>query len=143
MIGLRNLPKVSDSWINNHLSAAGSLYTQDVLDGKWKICIINHLAANKKMRFNELKRILNSYDDINLTDSTLDKKLHELIADQIIAKKVYPEIPPHTEYYLTSKGKDLYKVIGQMKKFGLKYSAQIHHAQLKEKELQKEENKIA
>lgn len=132
-IKLRNLPKVTDSWINNHLEAAGSIYTQDILDGKWKICIINRIAANKTMRFNKLKRIFNSYDDIHVTDSTLDKKLRELIADKIVAKKVYPEVPPHTEYYLTQKGKDLFKVVEQMKGFGLKYSDQIHHAQEKEK----------
>lgn len=126
---MRNLPSVSNNWINHHLVSAGALYTQDILEGKWKICIINQLSKQSR-RFNELKRIFMTREPEakDITDTTLNRKLRELIADGIIGKKVYSELPPHTEYYLTQKGEDIRQVIDKMSQFGLQYSKQIQKA---------------
>ena len=42
-------------------------------------------------------------------------------SDGIIERKVYPEVPPKVEYYLTDKGNDLRPIIDLMKEYGLKY----------------------
>ena len=50
------------------------------------------------MRYSELRKEL-----ANITDAVL-AALKELIADDMVARKDYNEIPPHVEYELTEKG---------------------------------------
>ncbi|GAA0328536.1 hypothetical protein GCM10008931_20360 [Oceanobacillus oncorhynchi subsp. oncorhynchi] len=52
-------------------------------------------------------------------------QLNELEADNIISKKVYPVIPPKTEYSLTAFGKTLTPLINEMNTWGEMYN-QIH-----------------
>lgn len=51
------------------------------------------------MRYSELRKEL-----ANITDAVLAAALKELIADDMVARKAYNEIPPHVEYELTEKG---------------------------------------
>lgn len=53
----------------------------------------------------------------------LSLQLNELETDKIIEKKVYPVIPPKTEYRLTSFGKTLNPVILAMEKWGKMYNS--------------------
>ena len=59
------------------------------LGGKWKIRILFSLYENKKVRFNELKKVLKT-----ITQQMLSKQLKELEIDGIINRKVYHVIPP-------------------------------------------------
>jgi DNA-binding HxlR family transcriptional regulator len=49
-------------------------------------------------------------------------QLNELETDGIIVKRVYPVIPPKTEYFLTDFGKTLKPVILSMEKWGESYN---------------------
>ena len=69
------------------------------LGGKWKIRILFTLFNNKKVRFNELKKVLKT-----ITQQMLSKQLKELETDGIINRKVYQVIPPKVEYSLTEFG---------------------------------------
>lgn len=51
------------------------------------------------MRYSELRKEL-----ANITDAVLAAALKELIADDMVGRKAYNEIPPHVEYELTEKG---------------------------------------
>lgn len=73
-------------------------YGLSVFGGKWKSRIICVLAQNNKLRYSELRKEL-----ANITDAVL-AALKELIADEMVARKAYNEIPPHVEYELTEKG---------------------------------------
>ena len=53
------------------------------LGGKWKIRILFSLYDNKKVRFNELKKVLKT-----ITQQMLSKQLKELETDDIINRKV-------------------------------------------------------
>lgn len=53
------------------------------------ICV---LAQNNKLRYSELRKEL-----ANITDAVLAAALKELIADDMVARKAYNEIPPHVE----------------------------------------------
>jgi len=48
----------------------------------------------------------------------LTQQLRELEADGIITRKVYPEVPPRTEYSLTEKGATLKPVLYGLYEWG-------------------------
>lgn len=49
-----------------------------------------------------------------LTDRLLSERLKELEAEEIVARRVYPETPVRVEYTLTRKGRDLERVVGEI-----------------------------
>ena len=69
------------------------------LGGKWKIRILFSLYNNKKVRFNELKKVLKT-----ITQQMLSKQLKELETDGIVNRKVHQVVPPKVEYSLTEFG---------------------------------------
>lgn len=86
-----------------------------IIGQKWTALIIRDLSASPK-RFSELER---SVEGIN--PRTLSQRLEALEAFGIITKKTYAEVPPRTEYTLTSKGEDVIPILRQMAAWGDKY----------------------
>lgn len=74
-------------------------YGLSVFGGKWKSRIICVLSADKKLRYSEIRKEM-----YNITDAVLAATLKDLIADGIVDRKSYDEIPPRVEYSLTGKG---------------------------------------
>lgn len=74
-------------------------YGLEIFGGKWKSRIICVLATKETLRYNTLRKEMG-----NITDAVLAATLKELIADDIIVRKSYDEVPPHVEYSLTQKG---------------------------------------
>lgn len=74
-------------------------YGLEVFGGKWKSRIICVLAEKSPLRYSELRSEM-----VNITDAVLSSTLKELIADGIVSRKQFDEIPPHVEYRLTEKG---------------------------------------
>jgi len=74
-------------------------YGLNVFGGKWKSRIICVLAEKKVLRYSSLRKEMT-----NITDAVLATTLKELIADGIIQRKQFDEIPPRVEYCLTKKG---------------------------------------
>lgn len=74
-------------------------YGLEVFGGKWKSRIICVLAEMKTLRYSEIRKQM-----CNITDAVLASTLKELIADEIVHRKSYDEIPPKVEYSLTTKG---------------------------------------
>jgi DNA-binding HxlR family transcriptional regulator len=74
-------------------------YGLEVFGGKWKSRVICVLADKKTLRYSELRAEL-----VNITDAVLSTTLKALIADDIVSRKSYDEIPPRVEYSLTEKG---------------------------------------
>ena len=64
-------------------------YGLKVFGGKWKSRIICVLAEKKKLRYSALRR-----DMANISDAILAATLKELIADQLVAREQFNEIPP-------------------------------------------------
>lgn len=91
----------------------------EVVGGKWKGVILFHLLGGTK-RFNELMRLLP-----DVTQRMLTKQLRELEADQIVARKIYPEVPPKVEYSLTEFGQTLAPVLKVVQKWGVEYLDRI------------------
>jgi DNA-binding HxlR family transcriptional regulator len=87
----------------------------DIIGGKWKISIIWSLKDDPK-RYGELRRSLHK-----VTHKMLTQQLRELEADEIITRKVFPEIPPKVEYNLTLLGKSVLPVIDMLHEWGEEY----------------------
>lgn len=81
-------------------------YGLEVFGGKWKSRIICVLAYKEILRYSELRKEMG-----NITDAVLSATLKELIADNIVLRKSYDEIPPRVEYTLTDKGKSVVPIL--------------------------------
>lgn len=75
-------------------------YGLNIFSGKWKSRIIYLLAVHGSVRYSAIRR-----DIGNITDAVLASTLKEMIADGIICREQYNEIPPRVEYSLTEKGR--------------------------------------
>ena len=81
-------------------------YGLEIFGGKWKSRIICVLAAKEVLRYSDLRREMG-----NITDAVLSVTLKELIADDIVIRKSYDEIPPRVEYSLTDKGSSVVPIL--------------------------------
>lgn len=86
--------------------------TMGYVGGKWKSVVLWYLHEDKK-RFSELKRLIPS-----ITEKMLSLQLKQLEKDGIIERKVYAEVPPRVEYFLTEHGKTLIPMLQEMAKWG-------------------------
>lgn len=85
--------------------------------GKGSSCFI---CWGGTKRFNELMRLMP-----DVTQRMLTKQLRELEADQIVERKVYPEVPPKVEYGMTAFGRTLAPVLKVVQKWGVEYLDRI------------------
>jgi DNA-binding HxlR family transcriptional regulator len=96
----------------------------DVLDGKWTTLIFRELLGGTR-RYSELQRAL-----VGVTPRMLALRLSELEAAGLIAKTIYPTVPPRTEYRLTPLGEAAEPVIRAMARFGATLQANRQAADL-------------
>lgn len=79
--------------------------TVHLIGGKYKAIILWHLIGTT-LRFSELQRLVPQ-----ATAKMLTQQLRELEADNLIERKVYPVVPPKTEYSLSEKGRSLSPIL--------------------------------
>jgi DNA-binding HxlR family transcriptional regulator len=87
----------------------------DVIGSKWKGVILFHLLDGKK-RFSELRKLIPS-----VTQRMLTLQLRELENDDVINRKIYPQVPPKVEYSLTQNGTALEPILQALRKWGFRY----------------------
>ena len=87
----------------------------DVIGNKWKGIILFHLLSGLK-RFNELKRLIP-----DVSQRVLTLQLRELEKDNVIKRKVYPQVPPKVEYSLSELGVSLKPVLVALREWGEKF----------------------
>ena len=90
------------------------------LGGKWKIRILFTLYNSKKVRFNELKKVLKT-----ITQQMLSKQLKELETDGIVNRKVHQVVPPKVEYSLTEFGLSVIPILKSFSDWNRKISRAI------------------
>lgn len=81
-------------------------YGLTVFGGKWKSRVICVLAEKGKLRYSSLRKEM-----ANITDAVLASTLKELIADDIVRREQFNEIPPRVEYCLTEKGHSVVPIL--------------------------------
>lgn len=74
-------------------------YGMELFGGKWSSRIICMLAALDMPRYSKLRTQMG-----NITDAVLASTLKFLIANGIVLRKSYNEIPPRMDYTLSEKG---------------------------------------
>src|SRR5215216_6582584 len=89
--------------------------TLGVIGGKWKLLLL-YLICNDINRFGKMSMVLK-----DISKQMLTTQLRELESDGIIERKIYAEIPPRVEYFLTRKGRSLLPIIELMKQWGDSY----------------------
>lgn len=87
--------------------------TSSVINGKWKLQILNRLSIEGILRFGELKKRVPK-----VSEKMLIQHLKELELDEMIYRKVYQVVPPKVEYTLTAKGKAFIPIIDAMREWG-------------------------
>lgn len=73
---------------------------------KWSVYIIHVLGDAGTLRFNELRSRVDGISQRMLTVT-----LRGLERDGLVARTVYPEVPPRVEYRLTRLGKTLRQLV--------------------------------
>jgi DNA-binding HxlR family transcriptional regulator len=76
----------------------GTRSVLDLLAGKWNVDVL-YLLANGTRRYSEV-----FYEVGEISKKTLTQTLRSLERDGLIARRVYPEVPPRVEYSLTPLG---------------------------------------
>ena len=91
----------------------------DILSGKWKLPIILSLTFGKK-RFKQMLREIPG-----ITPKMLSKELKELEINELADRNVYDTVPVTVEYELTTYGKTLKPLIGELHQWGDKHRKRI------------------
>ena len=94
-------------------------YAMDFIRGKWRAVLLCHLYDEPK-RFLELQRITTG-----ISQKVLNENLKELINDELVDKKIYAQIPPKVEYYLTDRGNELTKIIKEIETWSINHYSNL------------------
>ena len=86
-----------------------------ILGSKWSVLILQELLKSDR-RTHELLEALPG-----ISSKTLMLRLRELEKHGLLARQVYPKVPPHVEYSLTEKGMQVQPVMITLKQLGEKW----------------------
>lgn len=89
-----------------------------MLDGRWKLIILFHLFDGKVQRYSDFEKLIP-----DISQKMLAQQLRQLEADGIVARKIYPQVPPKVEYRLTEWGQTLCPALDAL----LKWAEQKDH----------------
>lgn len=83
-----------------------------IIGDKWSMLVLFILNEKSRVRFNELCR-----DISDISPKVLSDVLKNLEKEQLVSRKVYPEVPPKVEYFLSDKGERLMPILHQLMKW--------------------------
>jgi DNA-binding HxlR family transcriptional regulator len=96
-------------------------YAMNKIGGHWKSIILYSLIEGPK-RFSELKRLIPA-----ITEKMLAQHLKQLVADNLLAKKVGQVMPPITIYSLAPSGEELIPILMALANWAIKDSNQYEN----------------
>lgn len=103
--------------------------TLQIISDKWKSVILYRLFQEQVARYSDFERWLPT-----ISSRMLARQLQELVADGVVTKQIYAQIPPKTEF-----GQTLRPVIEAMEHWGQYYN----HLQMEQVTLpDAQENKV-
>jgi DNA-binding HxlR family transcriptional regulator len=90
-----------------------------VIGGKWKFLILYHLAHGPS-RFGGLRPLIGA-----ISEKMLIQELKAMVADQIVSRRDFHEVPPRVEYALTAFGKTLAVALAPLCEWGTLHMKRI------------------
>ena len=102
--------RIKASWCFD--SSCPIQFMLELLGSKWSVLILRELFRCDR-RTHELLEALPG-----ISSKTLTLRLRELEKHDLVKRTVYPEIPPHVEYALTEKGREIQPVMVALKQVG-------------------------
>jgi DNA-binding HxlR family transcriptional regulator len=88
----------------------------DLVGDKWTLLIVRDLASGPR-RFVELQRVLPG-----ISTEQLRSRLNRMVADGMLTRKRYREVPPRVDYELTERARELMPVLGALARWGYEWS---------------------
>jgi DNA-binding HxlR family transcriptional regulator len=84
----------------------------DIVGDKWTLLIIRDLSAGPR-RFVELQRVLPG-----ISTEQLRSRLNRMVADGLLTRQRFREVPPRVDYDLTERAHELMPVLGALARWG-------------------------
>src|SRR4051794_40554900 len=84
----------------------------DLVGDKWTLLIVRDLASGPR-RFVELQRVLPG-----ISTEQLRSRLNRMVADGLLTRQRYREVPPRVDYELTQRSRALLRVLGALARWG-------------------------
>ena len=88
----------------------------DLVGDKWTLLIVRDLASGPR-RFVELQRVLPG-----ISTEQLRSRLNRMVADGLLTRQRYREVPPRVDYELTERAKQLLPVVGELARWGYSWA---------------------
>jgi DNA-binding HxlR family transcriptional regulator len=88
----------------------------DLVGDKWTLLIVRDLAAGPR-RFVELQRVLPG-----ISTEQLRSRLNRMVADGMLTRKRYREVPPRVDYALTERAQELMPILGELARWGYEWA---------------------
>lgn len=95
--------------------------TLRLVGGKYKSLVLWHLIDGT-LRHRELQKLIPQ-----ATPKMLTQQLRELETDNLIAREIFPVVPPKVEYSLTNLGRSLKPILTAMYDWGSNYMISSGH----------------
>lgn len=83
---------------------------------KWTLLIVRDLISGPR-RFVELQRVLPG-----ISTEQLRSRLNRMVADGMLTRKRYREVPPRVDYELTERARELAPVLGELARWGYEWA---------------------
>jgi DNA-binding HxlR family transcriptional regulator len=84
----------------------------DLVGDKWTLLIVRDLMAGPR-RFVQLQHVLPG-----ISTEQLRSRLNRMVADGLLTRQRFREVPPRVEYSLTERARELAPVIGALARWG-------------------------
>lgn len=105
-------------------AAVGVEEALKLLEGRWKLIILFHLFDGKVQRYSDFEKLIPG-----ISQKMLAQQLRQLEADGIVARKLYPQVPPKVEYRLTEWGQSLCPALDALLKWAEQRDSPVKSAQ--------------
>ena len=89
-----------------------------LIGSKWKLLIMRDLLLYGSMRFKALQRSVGG-----VSQKVLTTNLRSMEDAGLVVRRVYAEVPPRVEYFLTELGQSLRPIMESMWAWGESYQA--------------------
>lgn len=87
----------------------------DLVGDKWTLLIVRDLVGGPR-RFVDLQRVLPG-----ISTEQLRSRLNRMVADGLLTRRRYREVPPRVDYELTPRARDLLPVLGALARWAYEW----------------------